>query len=283
MTTTIFPPGRLAVRPTLRLSLRRLLRALPLLAAALAMPSSWAQLKPLSDEEMSNSRGQGLLAMNNSSLGGYDFTRVALDADITLSANFRNMRLGEYSYAARNGGGADIDMPYLQFGRSDAGEAQRLVHISNPYFEFVYRSAADNASREVIGMRFGFDAVSGDIGLKLNTLSGSLRVGATAPDGSALLLDSRSDTLGGGKRWDGACSAPCLPMAQLGGVRAGDASGPSRDFWISALKTGVQFQAPSGSTNLPDMAQAGIWLNWRDKLQAISTNSLVPPNLPKVR
>ncbi len=283
MTTTPFPPGRLAVPRTPRLSLRRLLSALPLLAATLAMPSSWAQLQPLSEEEMSNSRGQGLLAMNNSSLGGFDFTRVALDADITLSANFRNMRLGEYNYAARNGGGADIDMPYLQFGRSDAGEAQRLVHISNPYFEFVYRSAADNATREVIGMRFGFDAISGDVGLKLNTLSGSLRVGATAPDGSALLLDSRSDTLGGGKRWDGACAAPCLPMAQLGGVRAGDASGPSRDFWISALKTGVQFQAPSGTSNLPDMAQAGIWLNWRDKLQAISTNSLVPPNLPKVR
>ena len=49
------------------------------------------------------------------------------------------------------------------------------------------------------------------------------------------------------------------------------------------MKTGVQFQAPSGTSNLPDAAQAGIWLNWRDKLQALNTTGLVPPNLPKGR
>jgi hypothetical protein len=26
-----------------------------------------------------------------------------------------------------------------------------------------------------------------------------------------------------------------------------------------------------------------VWLNWRDKLQALSTNGLVPANLPKGR
>jgi hypothetical protein len=259
----------------------RLWRAAVLLLGCLCMAAASAQMQPLSEDELSNTRGQGLISMSNSSLGGFDFTKISLDADISLSANFRNMRLGEYSYAARNGSGADIDMPYLQFGRSDGTDAQRLVHISNPYFEFVYRSAADSAAREVIGMRFGFDAISGDVGLKLNTLSGSLKVSALAPDGTGILLDSHSDSLGG-KRWDGACAAPCLPLSQLGGVTAGDASGPSRDFWVSVLKTGVQFNAPPGTTQLPDAAQAGIWLNWRDKLQAISTNGLVPPNLPKV-
>jgi hypothetical protein len=264
---------------------RRAALLLMLLLAALALvqtPQAWAQMQPLSEDELSNTRGQGLLAVSNSSLGGFDFTKVSLDADITLSANFRNMRLGEYTYAARNGLGADIDMPYLQFGRSDGTDAQRLVHISNPYFEFVYSNAGDAANREVIGMRLGFDAISGDIGLKLNSLSGSMKVTGSAADGSPILLDSRTDPLGG-KRWDGACTAPCLSLAQLGGVTAGDASGPSRDFWISVLKTGVQFNAPPGSSTLPDAAQAGIWLNWRDKLQALSTNGLVPPNLPKVK
>ena len=257
-------------------------RTAVLLLAALAMPLAWSQMQPLSEEEMSNTRGQGLLEVSNSSLGGFDFTKVALDADITLSANFRNMRLGEYTYDARNALGADIDMPYLQFGRSDGTDAQRLVHISNPYFEFVYANSADSATREVVGMRLGFDAISGDIGLKLNTLSGSMKVSGTAADGSAIMLDSHTDPLGG-KRWDGSCTGSCLSLAQLGGVTAGDASGPSRDFWISVLKTGVQFSAPPGSTTLPDPAQAGIWLNWRDKLTAISTNGLVPPNLPKVK
>jgi hypothetical protein len=255
-------------------------RAALLLLTACCMPLAWGQMQPLSEEELSNTRGQGLLAVSNSSLGGFDFTKVSLDADITLSANFRNMRLGEYNYAARNGLGADIDMPYLQFGRSDGTEAQRLVQISNPYFEFVYRNSADSATREVIGMRLGFDAISGDVGLKLNTLSGSMKI--NGPDGSGVVLDSHTDPLGG-KRWDGACTAPCLSLAQVGGVTAGDASGPSRDFWISVLKTGVQFSGPPGSSALPDAAQAGVWLNWRDKLQALSTTGVVPPNLPKVR
>ncbi|KQW88610.1 hypothetical protein ASC94_24730 [Massilia sp. Root418] len=257
-------------------------------AAALLLASSVflaldcrAQMQPLTEDELSRTRGQGLIAMSNTSLGGYDFSRIALDADVTLSANFRTMRLGEYSYAARNGLGADIDMPLLQFGRSDGTDAQRLVRITNPYMEFVYKPNVDGGAREVVGMRFGFDGISGDVGLKINSLSGSLRVAANAPDGSGLLLDSRSDALGG-KRWDGACTAPCLPMVQLGGVTAGDASGPSRDFWISILKTGVQFAAPAGGT-APDMAQAGVWLNWRDKLTALSTNGMAPPNLPKGR
>src|SRR5471030_272051 len=254
-----------------------------LLATALhALPAA-AQLQPLSDEEMSRARGQGLVALSNSTLGGYDFSKVTLDADITLSANLYNTRLGIYTSAPRNGTGADIDTPTLQFGRSNGSDAQRTVQISNPYFEFVYKPTGDPATpRDVIGMRFGFDAISGDVGLKLNTVSGSVLVGTN--NGSGLTLDSHTDPLGG-KRWDGSCAsgASCLTFAQLGGVTAGDASGPSRDFWVSVLKAPVQFEAPPGTTTLPDVAQAGVWLNWRDKLTALATNGLVPPNLPKVK
>ena len=265
------------------LTIKQARRALALFActACVSHPAQ-AQLQPMTEEDMSRVRGQGLIEMSNTTYGGYDFSRVALDADITLNANFRSTRLGEYTVAGRNGLGADIDMPLLQFGRSDGTEAQRYVHITNPYIEFVYKSAANGAPREVIGMRLGFDTISGDVGLKLNTLSGSMRVAGTAADGSAIAMDSRTDLAGGGKRWDGACTAPCLPMAQVGGVTAGDAAGPRRDFWISLLKNGVQF-APGANGQAPDMAQAGVWLNWRDKLTAITTNGATPPNLPKVR
>ncbi|HAT33169.1 MAG TPA: hypothetical protein DCW29_20675 [Janthinobacterium sp.] len=255
-------------------------RALVLLLAA--APPAWAQLQPLDDQELSAMRGQGLIAVSNSSLGGFDFTRIALDADVTLSANFRNTRLGAYTLAGNNGLGADIDMPLLQFGRSDAGDAKRTVQISNPYFEVVYSTATTSAPRQVVGMRLGFDGISGDIGLKLASLSGSMLVNGAAADGSALTLDSRLAP-NGGKRWDGSCVGSCLSLSQLGGVTAGDASGPSRDFWMSVLKTGVQFQTPSGTTLTPDVAQSGVWLNWRDRLTALSTNGLTPPNLPKGR
>ncbi|WP_374583084.1 hypothetical protein [Pseudoduganella sp.] len=208
----------------------------------------------MSDDDLSRARGQGLLAISNSSHGGFDFTRVALDAEVELNARLRNIRLGDYRFPAREGSGADIDMPLLHFGQGGG-----KVSITNPYFEVVYRDS------EVVGMRMGFDTIRGDVGLKVNSLSGSLLVSGVDSNGQPVTIDSRSDSAGG-KRWDGAAS--------LVGVRAGDASGPSRDFWISVLKSGVQFQAPAGTTQVPDAAQAGVWLNWRDKLVSLTA---LPP------
>lgn len=231
------------------------------LAAVFFCAPAWAQLRPMSDEDLSRARGQGLLAVGNSSHAGYDFTRIALDADVELNASLRNIRLGDYRFPAREGTGADIDMPLLQFGQNGG-----KVSITNPYFEVVYRATGDaSAPREVVGMRMGFDTIRGDVGLKVNSLSGSLLVSGVDSNGQAVTIDSHSDS-GGGKRWDGA--------AALASVRAGDGSGPSRDFWISVLKSGVQFQAPSGTTQVPDVAQAGVWLNWRDKLVSLTA---LPP------
>jgi hypothetical protein len=246
------------------------LAALGLLAAG----SASAQLRALSDTEMSSVSGQGLFSVSNASYNGFDFTRIALDADVTLNANLANLRLGEYNYAPRNGSGADLDISALRFGRSDAGAAQRLVQISNPYFEFVYRNTGAAGQREVIGMRLGFDSIAGDIGMKIATLSGAMRIDA----GAAGAIDTLND-VGGGKRWDGNCTGCALSLSQVGAVTAGDASGPSRDFWISVLKTPVQFQAAPGMPALTE-AQAGIWLNWRDKLTALNLTGMVPVNNP---
>jgi hypothetical protein len=234
------------------------------LAAVFFCAPAAAQLRPMSDDDLSRARGQGLLAISNSTHQGFDFMRIALDADVELNASLRHIRLGDYRFPSREGTGADIDMPLLQFGQNGG-----KVSITNPYFEIVYRDSADAAApREVVGMRLGFDTIRGDVGLKVNSLSGSLLVSGVDANGQPASVDSRSDP-GGGKRWDGAAS--------LAGVRAGDASGPSRDFWISVLKSGVQFQAPAGTAQVPDLAQAGVWLNWRDKLVSLTALPAMPP------
>lgn len=231
------------------------------LATLLCVNPAWAQLRVLSEHELSSTRGQGFMALTNSSYGGFDFSRITFGADVNLNANFKNIRLGEYSHTP-NGTGADIDIPLLQYGRSDGSAAQRLVSITNPYIEFVYRNASDVAQREVVGMRVGFEGISGDVGLTLATLSGSMRI------------DGVDYT---GKRLDGAS------LPNVGGIKAGDTIGSSNDYWISVLKTAVQFQPPPGVAQLPGIAQAGFWLNWRDKLSAINANGLPPPNLPLAR
>lgn len=243
-----------------------------LVLGLIAAPSASAQMKPMSDTELSSVSGQGMFTVSNSSYNGFDFTRIGLDADVTLNANLSNIRLGQYNYAQRNGTGADIDISTLNFGRSDGTAANRLVQITNPYFEFVYQNDATSGQRQIVGMRLGFDGISGDIGTKIAALSGSVLING----GAAGNIDSNNDPLGG-KRWDGTSTANGLSLAQVGGVTAGDANGPSRDFWISVLKAPVQFQAAPGMPGLTE-AQAGIWLNWRDKLAVLNLSGSVPLN-----
>jgi hypothetical protein len=246
--------------------------------ACAAMSASAHGLKPMSDDELSEVSGQALLSLTNQTYDGLDFTRITLGADIQLSANLSKVRLGEYSYSARNGTGADIDMGVFRFGRSDGTEAQRTVNITDPYFEFVYKNAADASKREVIGMRLGFGSIAGDLGVQLNAMSGSLLING----GAAGNYDSHNDPLGG-KRWDGTtCSNTCgLTLSQIGQLTAGDASGPSRDFFISVLRQAVNFPGVNAATGAPDKALEGFWMNWRDRLYAPVLNAAPPPNLPK--
>lgn len=229
-------------------------------AALLGAGPASAQLRPMSEKELSATYGQGLLDLTNSSFVSNGdtlySTRIAIGADVLLNANFGKINLG----AKTTNGVTDwstsyIDMPVLQFGRLDSTADKRLVQITNPYFEFVYKNAPDAATREVVGMRMGFEGIKGDIGLTINTLSGSMLIDGVEYKGSKI-------------------AGPAIP-----GVTAGDVNGASRDFWISALKTAVQFPTTSGMAEPPSVAQAGFWLNWRDRLTALSTaNGAPPPN-----
>jgi hypothetical protein len=256
-------------------------RLLPAAVACLALGlggRAHALGTPLDDAALAEVWGQALVTLTNTALGGLDFTRLTLGADLQLSANLTQVRLGEYVYSARNATGADVDIGLLRFGRSDGTEAQRVVNITDPYFEFVYRNVGDSSRREVVGMRLGFGGISGDIGVAFNAVSGSLRIDA----GAAGTVDSRNDPLGG-KRWDGsACTAgtSCpLALSQINLLGAGDASGASRDFFISVLNQAVQFPAVNGVAS--DKALEGFWLNWRDRLLASRVNQTPPPNAAK--
>lgn len=256
--------------------MKPLTSALLLPALLLAWPVH-AQPAALDDRDLGEVWGQALISLTNTEVGALQFTRLRLDADLQLSANFTRLRLGEYAYASRNGTGADIDLGALRFGRSDAGDAARTVTLTNPYLEFVW--SGSGSSREVVGMRLGAEGVAGAVGLQMNSVSGSLRIDA----GALGVVDSRNDPLGG-KRWDGtSCSAgsSCpLALSLIGGVQAGNADGPSRDFFVSVLKQAVAFPTV-GTGPATDTAQAGFWLNWRDRLAALTTNGTTPPNTGK--
>ena len=235
------------------------------LALALSAASVQAQdkppLKPLDDAELSGVWGQALLDLTNTSQNGYDFSRLTLNADINLSASLSGLKLGTQA-----SGTSDIDISTLNFGRSDAGDAKRTVAITDPYFEWVYSGSAATGDRQVVGMRIGFGSISGDVGLLMNTVSGSLSL--TTPNGTVAGTGSQLTSL------TNTSTGASAALNQLAGVTADN----SRDFFLSILKSAVTYPTTSGLTSA--QAQAGFWLNWTDHLAALS-GTTPPPNVPK--
>jgi len=229
---------------------------------------AWGKPVEMSDEELTEVYGQGLITVDNTSLNGLNFSTITLNSDVTLNANLKNIVLGQYTSITNNGTGADINIPLLQFGTSAGTTLQQTVDITNPYIEFVYNNAGGAGSNQVVGMRIGFQGISGNVGLLMNTISGSLSI----DNGSGTLLTSN------GYRSTTACAGTsCVPLSQIGGVVAGNASGPSRDFWISTLSQAVQFPAQPGLAQ-PAVAQPGVWLNWTDRLIAQNTTGTIAAN-----
>lgn len=251
----------------------RLDLAVPLvtLACALFVGSAQAQgkpaMKPLADDELSGVWGQALLDLTNTSLNGYDFSRLTLNADITMSTTLTGLKLGTQA-----NGASDIDITSLNFGRSDLDDAHRTVAITNPYFEWVYSGSAATGDRQVVGMRVGFGGIAGDVGLAMNTVSGSLSL--STPSGQATSLGSQQTAL--------TSPAGAIALNQIGGVTAGTTDGASRDFFLSILKSAVAYPATNSQLGAPATAQAGFWLNWTDRLAALNTTGTVPPNVPKI-
>jgi len=238
------------------------------LAAALlgAAACAHAQGKPMDDAALSETWGQALLDLTNTTSGNYQFSRLTFNADIALSANLSGVKLGTNS-----SGVSDIDISTFNFGRSDSTDAARTVAITNPYFEWVYSGTAD---RQVVGMRIGFGGIAGNVGLLMNTVSGSLSIsnGTDKLSGTGSQLTSLTGSSGS------------VALNSIGGVLAGDAiNGPSRDFFVSILKSALTW--PTTNTQLSasaQQAQAGFWLNWTDRLAALNTTGTVPPNVPKI-
>ena len=243
------------------------------LACALAAGSAHAQgkpdLKPLDDAELSGVWGQALLDLTNTSQGGYDFSRITLNADITMSSSLSGLVLCTHA-----DGSSDINISTLNFGRSDASDAQRTVAITNPYFEWVYSGSAAAGNQQVVGMRIGFGGIAGDVGLMMNTVSGALTI--NTPSGAMSSVGSQQTALTG-------CSGTCTTaLNQIGGVTAGNSDGASRDFFLSILKSAVAWPTTNAALGTSTTAQAGFWLNWTDRLNAINTTGTTLPNVPKI-
>ncbi|MEQ1065624.1 hypothetical protein ABLB96_06475 [Acinetobacter sp. XH1741] len=162
-------------------------------------------LVPMSDAELSATRGQALMSMsyiaptdaasNSSTNGNMGFYRLALDAQLEINANIKKLQLG---CGGVNGAGAcDIDIDYLSLsgGTVDSTSAERAASsavITNPFLEFAVKNPNSASTREIQGFRLSAKSLSGlltfglqngDAASGINSLSGYL---VTKPTGGTV-------------------------------------------------------------------------------------------------
>ncbi|UGQ29175.1 hypothetical protein [Acinetobacter calcoaceticus] len=162
-------------------------------------------LVPMSDSELSATRGQALMGMsyiaptdsasNSSSNGNMGFYRLALDAQLELNANIKKLQLG---CGGVNGAGAcDIDIDYLSLsgGTVDSTSTERASSsaiITNPFLEFAVKNPDSASTREIQGFRLSAKSLSGlltfglengDASSGINSLSGYM---VTKPTGGTV-------------------------------------------------------------------------------------------------
>jgi len=183
------------------------LRVALLTLGSLCFSSAYAAstLVPMSDSELSATRGQALMSMsyiaptdsasNSSSNGNMGFYRLALDAQLELNANIKKLQLG---CGGVNGAGAcDIDIDYLSLsgGTVDSTSTERASSsavITNPFLEFAVKNPDSASTREIQGFRLSAKSLSGlltfglengDASSGINSLSGYM---VTKPTGGTV-------------------------------------------------------------------------------------------------
>ena len=246
---------------------RRAGASLMLVAGLLISGSARAETQALDDSDLADVYGQGVLDITNTQLNGLQFSRVTLNADILLNANFSTISLG--NYAVNGVMGTDINVGTFNFGVGGS-----TVALTNPYFEVVYSNTPGATQQQVVGMRFGFQGVAGNFGTAINSLSGSISIS----NGSGSTLTLNGQRLNGTTCGSGACP---FALSSIGSLQAGNASGPSQDFFLAIEKQAVQYPI-IGNGPAPALAQPGFWLNWTDKLTATNLTGTVPANPPKI-
>ncbi|KAF1020303.1 MAG: hypothetical protein GAK29_03674 [Acinetobacter bereziniae] len=265
--------------------------------SALTVSIAYAEsltLQSLSDEQLSETTGQALMSLSYlapndtsnlmskySSGSNIGFYKLGLEADLDLNANIRNLQLG---CGGINGAGAcDVDIKNLSLSGLPAnydpssgnspdygsvGRASTSAKLSNPFMEFAVKNPNAASTREIVGLRFSAEKITGLLtaGLTngsspssvdgIQTLSGFMRIAQTKGQvdtaaGKFGMVQNQSiggnilvDIIGGlgFNRW-----VQSYPNTQNTSLCAGN-DGCTTGITIPSLKD-VQFDLPSFQVN----------------------------------
>lgn len=169
-----------------------------LLCLALAASSSYAELRPITDTQMSEVTGQAFISVDRqyhpAPEDNIAYTRVNLGMDIDIQTEADVLELGRYERDGEKVGTSDVlirnfALGYINnqayydanpkaprtFKPDGSAYAEGEIvpfHIDSPFFEFAY----DQATQEMVGVRLGFGKSMGVLSGNIETLTGNVNV-----------------------------------------------------------------------------------------------------------
>jgi len=244
-----------------------------------------AELKPISDDELSQYSGQAAVAFDIDTIGSTSYTRVTLGLEADLQANVSEIELGNYSKSGEILA-ADFAATKLGFGSISTDAAQVQLdgntyavndiipfELNDPFFEI-----AQNGSDELVGFRLGFGEARGQLSGDFTSISGNVGIEITdyfGDDYQSSMLDingdvdnSRSQYFGISKAESGGatnCSSGfyCYDIADYKTLDVGERNKTTggveytNDFFISFQKESTEWTTSNGSVN----AGMGAFIN----------------------
>ncbi len=250
-------------------------RVAPALLGLMLAGTVDAELRPISEQEMEQVRGQGMIAVDLGGSAANRTTRITLGLDAEVQTNIASLAFGD------TGDGTDVLIDQLSLGHiaTDANRVQidgqtyavdEIVPFvgRDPYIEL----AEENG--EVIGFRVGFNQARGTLSGDIESFSGHLGIQLEDADGNvsaAQLFDANGNATQTRATYVGladaatdcATNTQCAPLTNLQTLDVGQDNGDGTtgftdDLFIAFQKQAVQWQDGTGGAI---DAAAGVFLN----------------------
>ena len=250
--------------------------AVPLTICMGFSPMAVAELKPISDAEMSEVQGQALMTVDNIEGGTHSFTRVTMGMDVKTRLNVDNAIVGG------DAAGADLNVSDLALGHYVRDENRTQIdgqtynvddvvrfQGAQPYFELARRDGELSGFRMGFGEARGtlsgnFASFSGNLGIKIDQGDGT-QVDATLFDDADVANNHRATQIGV-PGTDGTCATPgqCELLTNIKsmdvGVDNGDGTvGFTNDLFLAFQQESVDWQQLNGAGAI--QGPEGVFMN----------------------
>ena len=136
-------------------------------------PLVWA-LTPMTEEDMSDATGQAFVAIDRSTQGSVDYTKVSLGLEVSTLLDIGKLELGKYNRAGEEAGSADILIDNFALGHIDSNGNIVPFEIVDPFIELAFDRS--NGREDLVGFRIGFGDSFGKLSGDIKYLTGNVDI-----------------------------------------------------------------------------------------------------------